>query len=682
MARDMKAVTTSLLRSFAVEIDGANLHGRGVATQGDRSPGNHCTPLRRKARNLATSNSDNQFSRLRIAVIDGPYSADVLSGILARNPVRLGDARCAIPPNSACSHGSFIMGLLGARADASIPGLCPDCELLHISLFADEDAAQTSVSDLALAITDAVASGASLINLSLAVLGEGGRSDEALAMALDRAEAAGAVVMAAAGNQGRLTASQILSHPVTIPVVAVDAAGHPLPESNFGPLISHKGVAALGHHVRGYAADGGTTIMSGTSVATAVATGIVAQVWSARPNVGGATMRAALAGPLPRDGPAPPKLAADVLVAKLDQILASRSTGARAALRSGRSNSLRLQGGSTMSDNNGAPGVFPGAAARYSAPRDTVAPAQGSGGCACGRENGTCTCSNRATSRLVYVLGTVDCQFPDQSVSDEFQAAADTLGIEQGQQSVRSWVHQVLTHERARRGLRYIARQISWVLKVERQPAYYLTLRDWQDLDALIACLGEPDGPDGWDLTLVAGSSSPVPVEASPGLLAPVVQAELVCAYKREQLVGWFELPAPRRGRRRAAAEPEEPLPDRQGLTASLFRRLVQLADSFGDSDEKRALNYLAVRYKPLYQLYAQKIARGEFLLTSVGVIPSRLWRDRRIVDPVFTFQRTTGTLEEKYFVRVDVTYLFPFLVNSLHLDERFGGFVPNYFDR
>ena len=27
---------------------------------------------------------------------------------------------------------------------------------------------------------------------------------------------------------------------------------------------------------------------------------------------------------------------------------------------------------------------------------------------------------------------------------------------------------------------------------VEKQPAYYLTLRDWQDLDDLIECLGEP----------------------------------------------------------------------------------------------------------------------------------------------------------------------------------------------
>ena len=69
--------------------------------------------------------------------------------------------------------------------------------------------------------------------------------------------------------------------------------------------------------------------MSGTSVATAVATGIVAQVWSARPNVDGATIRAALAAFPPSDGLAPPRFGADVLLVNLDQILASRSAAVR-----------------------------------------------------------------------------------------------------------------------------------------------------------------------------------------------------------------------------------------------------------------------------------------------------------------------------------------------------------------
>ena len=633
---------------------------------------------------MLTSNSD--FPRLRVAVIDGPLSPIALSQILPRAPLSLHETRCAANPKDGCNHGTFIVALLGARADAPIAGLCPDCQLVHVGLFSDENAGQTSVADLAFAITAAVRSGASLINLSLGVLAENSNSDEALALALDRAEAAGAVVMAAAGNQGRLTVSQILSHPVTIPVVATDATGKLLHDSNFSPLISRKGVAALGDQVRGYAPDGDITTMSGTSVATAVATGIVAQVWSVRPNVDGPRIRAALAGLPGRNGLAPPRLTAATLLVKLDQILATRI-----ALQSALSNSLRLQGASVMSDGNEKQRLSPRAVTPFSGSRDNVPPPQGVSSCTCGgASNGSCSCGGNSLSRFVYVLGTVDCRFPDQSVSDEFQAAAETIGIQQEELSLRSWIYRVLSDDPLRSGLRpglrYIARQLCWVLTVEKQAAYYLNLRDWQDLDDLIVCLGQPDDADVGDLTLIAGSSSLVPVETSPGVLAPILQVEQLCPYKLQQFIDWCKDPPqpgeahPPRLRRGARGYPAPAYVSPDDLFRSLFKRVVQAADNFGDSDESRALNYLAVRCKALYQLYCEKVGSGQYLLDSVKVVPSRLWRDRRIVDPVFSFvQRNDGALE-KYFLRVDVTSLFPFLINSLQINS--GHFVPNYFDR
>jgi subtilisin family serine protease len=161
---------------------------------------------------------------LLVAVIDGPYAAGALSGVLAEMPINLGAARCGVRPNSACDHGTFVIGLLGARRDALVPGLCPDCRLLHIPLFIDEHVPWASVGDLARAIADAVESGARLINLSLGIVGDDAKYDQDLAAALDYAEASGAIVIAAAGNQGRPAMGQLLSHPVTIPVVAVDAA--------------------------------------------------------------------------------------------------------------------------------------------------------------------------------------------------------------------------------------------------------------------------------------------------------------------------------------------------------------------------------------------------------------------------------------------------------------------------
>lgn len=75
----------------------------------------------------------NDGYAMRLAVIDGPYDATALSSILAQVPVSLGNGTCGLDPGSACNHGTFVMGLLGARGDALIPGLCPDCRLFACS---------------------------------------------------------------------------------------------------------------------------------------------------------------------------------------------------------------------------------------------------------------------------------------------------------------------------------------------------------------------------------------------------------------------------------------------------------------------------------------------------------------------------------------------------------------------
>lgn len=54
------------------------------------------------------------------------------------------------------------------------------------------------------------------------------------------------------------------------------------------------------------------------------------------------------------------------------------------------------------------------------------------------------------------------------------------------------------------------------------------------------------------------------------------------------------------------------------------------------------------------------------FALTSVEVRPSRLSGVRKIVDVVGSFTNRTTDVVEQYFVRVDVTEEFPFLVTNL----------------
>lgn len=631
-----------------------------------------------------TGETPGAFAEPPIAVIDGPYDAVALSGILAWAPINLGDGVCGVDPTSACKHGTFILGILGARTDASIPGLCPGCRLLHVPIFVDEHAPFASIEELANAITTAVAAGARLINLSLAILGDDSQRYRDLAAALDYAEASGAVVLVAAGNQGRLAMGQLLSHPATIPVVAVNAARRLLPDCNFGPSILRRGVAALGDQVPGYAPGGGTTVMSGTSVATAVATGTLAEIWSAHPGAEGADVRAAVASLGPRNGPVPPMLDRDILLAALARADSESVSAVSPAARGGIPHA-RLQGDGTMNTGNGMARPLNRGAGW--GPGEMVALADGAGGCNCGAAGGACTCAeSESSSKFVYVVGDVDVRCPDPSILFELETMALTLskqdqGIdvperfriaEQSEpgQSLRDWYYRVLRRPEAR----YIARQVSWILKVQGQPAYYLSLRDLNDLPDLIECLSLPEDHDDdyyKDLAVFVGSSSLTPVETCQGVLAPVLAVDQLFRFSLDAMYNHIIERSKEKKGALYSLKPSE-----QNALKEIFYILAQSSDNFGDTDQGRALNYLAVRYAPVYEEYLLKcslLPRAEdgadraYYLVGVAATASPLTRvsvGKRIVDAIVSYQNQRNSVIQKYFVRVDVTYLFPMIVN------------------
>ena len=99
-----------------------------------------------------------------------------------------------------------------------------------------------------------------------------------------------------------------------------------------------------------------------------------------------------------------------------------------------------------------------------------------------------------------------------------------------------------------------------------------------------------------------------------------------------------------------------------KATSEEVFRRLTQT--NTGSADGDRALNYLAVRYPPIYAKTAEKSA--ECSLTGVGVRPSPLSVVRRIVEVTFFFTNRNTNFTEAFFVRVDVTEEFPFVVTKL----------------
>jgi hypothetical protein len=96
-----------------------------------------------------------------------------------------------------------------------------------------------------------------------------------------------------------------------------------------------------------------------------------------------------------------------------------------------------------------------------------------------------------------------------------------------------------------------------------------------------------------------------------------------------------------------------------------VFQRIIQMADNAGATDEHRALNYLAIRYPAIYATAAECYGR-DCSLTGVEVRTSRLSGVRKIVDAIFSYTNRNTDVIEKYFVRVDVTEAFPFLVTKM----------------
>jgi hypothetical protein len=84
-----------------------------------------------------------------------------------------------------------------------------------------------------------------------------------------------------------------------------------------------------------------------------------------------------------------------------------------------------------------------------------------------------------------------------------------------------------------------------------------------------------------------------------------------------------------------------------------------------GATDEHRALNYLAVRYPRIYEQTTEMFA-GNSSLTAVETRPSRLSGTRKIIDVIFSYSNRQTDVIEKYFARVDVTEMWPFLVTKL----------------
>lgn len=248
-------------------------------------------------------------------------------------------------------------------------------------------------------------------------------------------------------------------------------------------------------------------------------------------------------------------------------------------------------------------------------------------------------------TKFIYAIGKIEPRFPKVSVEKELAQAigrAETAG-----QTDKQALHAAL----ALRENRYLARHLCWVLTIQGVNCYILRPRDPSDFDLLVQSLSYANNPMS---TAVVGIRGPVAdVGYCNGLLLPIVGFDQIYTFDRAAIIG--AIPRPKGA-------------DKSSFTAAaeeLFDRVIQIADNAGATDEHRALNYLAMRYSAIYHKVAEEYNLN-CSLDGVETVSSRLSSSRKVIDVVLTFTERTVGFTKKYFVRVDATDQFPFLVSKL----------------
>jgi subtilisin family serine protease len=234
-----------------------------------------------------------------IGLLDGPVALDHPDLSTAKMRAIPGiQPTCGEPGSPSCQHGTFVAGILSARRGSQAPAIAPDCTLVVRPVFSETSAGvpTATAEELADAIADCVDAGANVLNVSAALVAAPIAAERALDDALGHAVRRGAIVVAAAGNQGAMAGSVITRHPWVIPVAAYSGAGRPLAQSNMAGSIGRRGLGAPGEGVASLVPGGASVAAAGTSIAAPFVTAAAALLWSVAPWATADEVKGALLG--------------------------------------------------------------------------------------------------------------------------------------------------------------------------------------------------------------------------------------------------------------------------------------------------------------------------------------------------------------------------------------------------
>jgi thermitase len=195
-------------------------------------------------------------------------------------------------------HGTHVAGTIAAKANNGIgvAGVAFNADLVVCKAL--DESGSGSIADVANCIDWAVSQGAKVISMSL-VGGASTTMQQAVANAWNNGN--GAVIVAAAGNDGDDTVNYPAGYPEVVSVAATDNRDARADFSNANPDVE---IAAPGVDVLSTTLGGGYDVMSGTSMATPHVSGVAGILWQLHPSLNAAAIRFSLDASVNDLGPA------------------------------------------------------------------------------------------------------------------------------------------------------------------------------------------------------------------------------------------------------------------------------------------------------------------------------------------------------------------------------------------
>jgi subtilisin len=231
--------------------------------------------------NVPTAWKTAEGAGVKVAVLDTGIDSqhkDLVNQILMTKDF----TNSATGTNDRVGHGTHCAGVIAAELNGwGMCGVARKSKIIAVKVL--DDTGSGTVDNIAAGIDWATAQGADVISMSLG----GPQADTFMPPALVRAQAAGVIVVAAAGNEGpnENTVGYPGGYPQCIAIAAIDPNSNVASFSSRGPAVFAAGPGVNVRSCYPGPGDGLFATMSGTSMATPHFAGLAAIWISANPTV-------------------------------------------------------------------------------------------------------------------------------------------------------------------------------------------------------------------------------------------------------------------------------------------------------------------------------------------------------------------------------------------------------------